>query len=161
MTQAIEVVREWKKRLQARDFEDMADVVDLAGYTEICLGLTPWTVGFDVALSNYVKNMVQPWGDMHVEEEDAVADDYTVVARLHTTATHIGEFLGVPATSRRIHWDAITMERVENDHVIGQWAQPDLFAMYRQITDGQIMAAPLAASLENAPHWAYPRPVLA
>jgi SnoaL-like polyketide cyclase len=82
-----------------------------------------------------------------------------VVARQHTTATHIGEFLGIPATGRRIHWDAITMVRVEDGRVIGQWAQPDLFAIYRQISDAQIPAAPLAAARENAPDWAYRRPV--
>jgi hypothetical protein len=60
-------------------------------------GADAWTVSFDSALSNYVKNMVKPWDDMHVEEEDAVADDYTVVAR-HNTATHIGEFVGIPAS---------------------------------------------------------------
>jgi hypothetical protein len=141
------------------DFEHMADVVDLEGYTEIWLGLTPWTVGFEVALGNYIKNMVQPWGEMRIDEEDTVADDHTVVARLHTTATHVGEFLGLAATGRRIEWDAITMVRVEHDRVVGQWAQPDLFAIYRQIADFQIMAAPVAASLENAPSWAYSAPV--
>jgi hypothetical protein len=107
MTQAIGVVREWKKRLQARDFERITDVVDLAGYTEICLGLTPWTLGFDIALSNYVKNMVQPWGEMHVEEEDAVADDtpwwHGSTPPQHTSASSsasqppVAGFIGMPS----------------------------------------------------------------
>ena len=49
--------------MRARVLEHMGAVVDFRLYTEICLGLTGWTNGYDVALKNYVKNMVDPWAD--------------------------------------------------------------------------------------------------
>jgi hypothetical protein len=42
---AVDVVREWKRRNQAGDLDDLAEVVNLEGYTEQCLGLTGWTTG--------------------------------------------------------------------------------------------------------------------
>jgi predicted ester cyclase len=155
METALEIVRSWKERLRARDFAGMGDVVDLEGYTEICLGLTDWTVGFDVALKNYVKNLVQPWSDVEVEEDQVVVGPDTVVVRSHTTATHVGEFLGIAGTGRRIAWDSIALVQVANGRVIGQWAQPDLFSIYRQISDRGIRgAAAVTAPTVGAPPWA-------
>jgi hypothetical protein len=94
--------------LRAHDLGDTSDVVDVGGYTEICVGLTPWTVGYEVALQNYVKNMVQPWTDLEAREDQVVDGPEAVVIRSHLTAMHTGEFLGIPATGRRVEWDAVT-----------------------------------------------------
>ena len=56
MASAGEVVGEWKRRLRAGEWAQMGEIVDLDGYTEICLGLTGWTTGYDVATQNYMKN---------------------------------------------------------------------------------------------------------
>jgi predicted ester cyclase len=155
MTTALEVVRKWKERLRARDFAGMADVVDMEGYTEICLGLTDWTVGYDVALKNYVKNLVQPWADVEVVEDQVVVGPDTVVVRSRTKATHVGAFLGIAGTGRRVEWDSIAMVQVAEGRVVGQWAQPDLFSIYRQIGDQEIRgAAEVAAPTVGAPPWA-------
>jgi predicted ester cyclase len=157
MKTALDVVREWQERLRAGDVARLGDVVDLEGYTEICLGLTPWTVGHDVALRNYFKNLVQPWADVEMEEEQVVVGPETVVTRLHVQATHVGEFLGIPGTGRRIAWDAIALVQVANGRVIGQWAQPDLLGIYRQISDQEIPGLPgTSAPLAGAPAWACP-----
>lgn len=124
-------------------------------YTEICLGLTPWTVGYQVALQNDFKNMAQPWTDLEGREDQVVDGPETVAIRSHLSATHTGEFLGIPPTGRRVEWDAITMVQVRDGRVVGQWAQPDLFAIYRQLTGDQIGGtAHLAAPAEGAPAWA-------
>jgi predicted ester cyclase len=160
MPTALEVFRSWQARLRAHDFGDMRDLVDVDGYTEICLGLTPWTVGYQVALQNYVKNMVQPWTDLEAREDQVVAGPDAVVIRSHVSATHTGEFLGIPATGRRVEWDAITMVQVQGGRVVGQWAQPDLFSIYRQLTGDQIGGvATLSAPSEGAPNWAQARVV--
>src|SRR5262249_52393624 len=89
-------------------------------------------------------------------EEVVVADAETVVVRGHTTATHVGAFMGIPATERRVQWDWITMVQVRGGRVVGQWAQPDLFAIYRQITGLEIEAAPPDAHITAAAAWASP-----
>jgi predicted ester cyclase len=132
----LEVYREWQRRIATQQFDQMDEVVDLEGYTEICLGLTGWTTGFEVALRNYIQNMVMPWSDMRMTEEEAIEGQDAVVIRNHVETTHTGEFLGIPATGRRIAWDAISIVRVSSGRVVGQWAQPDLWGIHQQLRAG-------------------------
>jgi hypothetical protein len=41
-------------------------------YTEICLGLTEWTTGYQVAFANYYRNMIAPWAELRFAEQDLV-----------------------------------------------------------------------------------------
>jgi len=134
MRTAAETVREWKRRLQEREFEHMAEVVDLDGYTEICLGLTGWTTGYEVAFENYVRNMVEPWRDQKVTEIEDVEGEDTVVTRSHVEATHTGQFLGIAATGRKVEWDVISIVKVRDGRIFWQWVQPDLWGIYQQLT---------------------------
>jgi ketosteroid isomerase-like protein len=128
-----EVVAEWKRRLRAGDWDHMGEVVDLEGYTEICLGLTGWTTGYEVATANFLKNMVQPWSDQTMTEVDTIESGDTVVSRFHVEATHTGEFLGVAPTGRHIESDSVNIVKVRDGKVVGQRAQPDLWGIHRQI----------------------------
>ncbi len=133
MTSPLEIYREWQHRQQAQDFEHLGEVVDLEGYTENCLGLTGWMTGYGVAYQNFVKNMVAPWADRHTTVEEIVEGQDAVVIRSRIEATHIGEFLGIPATGLRIAWDSVTIVKVKDGRVVGQWAQPDLWGIYQQL----------------------------
>jgi predicted ester cyclase len=128
------VYRAWQRALAAQDMAATAQVVDLAGYHEICLGLTDWTAGYEVALGNYVKNMIQPWADHQATEQEIVEGEDAVTVRSSHEATHVGLFLGVAPTGRRVHWDSVGIVHVKDGRVIGQWAQPDLYGIYRQLT---------------------------
>jgi predicted ester cyclase len=129
-----EVYREWQRCLATNDREGTARVVDMAAYTEICLGLTEWTTGYDVAFANYYRNMIAPWSDLSFKEEDLTESADGVTVRLKVEATHVQEFLGVPATGRRVSWDHVAIVKVRDGRVVGQWAQPDLWGIYRQLT---------------------------
>jgi len=61
-----------------------------------------------------------------------VAD--TVIIRSRTEATHVGEFLGIAPAGRRIRWGSVRLVWIKDARVIGQWAQPDLSNIYRQLT---------------------------
>jgi predicted ester cyclase len=132
--QPLAVYRAWQAALASQDMDAMAQVVDLEAYHEICLGLTGWTTGYTVALSNYMKNMVAPWSDMDFKEEEVHEGEDTVTVRCSIEATHVGTFLGVAPTGRRLHWDHVAIVHVRDGRVVGQWAQPDLYGIYRQIT---------------------------
>jgi len=94
---SIEVFREWQRCIATNDQEGTARVVDMDGYTEICLGLTDWTTGYAVAFANYYRNMIAPWSDMTFREEDITESADGVTVRLRVEAIHSHDFLGVPA----------------------------------------------------------------
>jgi predicted ester cyclase len=128
------VYRAWQRALSAQDMAATAQVVDMAGYHEICLGLTDWTTGYEEALANWFKNMVQPWADMSVTEQEVVEGDDAVTVRTSWEGTQVGTFLGIAPTGRRVRWDNVSIVQVRDGRVVGQWAQPDLYGIYRQLT---------------------------
>jgi hypothetical protein len=67
-------VYEWLRRpgCVQPDFDHIDEVVDLEGYTEICLGLTGWTTGYDAAFRKYIKNMIDPWSEQETSEEEVL-----------------------------------------------------------------------------------------
>ena len=71
--------------------------------------------------------------DIDAAEQDVIASGDLVALRLVVTATHTGDLLGVPATDRRIQWDAVDIYRVTDDRRISeQWAFEDLAAILSQ-----------------------------
>ena len=88
-----EVFREWQRCLAANDQQGAAKMVDVDGYTEICLGLTDWTTGYEVAAANFYRNMIAPWSEMTFSVEDLTESADGVTVRSRVSATHTGEFL--------------------------------------------------------------------
>ncbi|MEU2828864.1 ester cyclase [Streptomyces lavendulae] len=131
---ALEVYRAWNTSLLSGDVQGATRLIDAENWYEKCLGLTDWLTDFEVALTHYEKNMVKPWRDLEMYEEDVVEGSDAVTIRFRVEATHVGEFQGVPATGRRISFHAIRIVNVKNGKVTGQWAQLDLWGIHQQLT---------------------------
>ena len=72
--------------------------------------------------------------EIQSEVQDVIASDDLVALRLLVTATHTGNLLGVPATGRRVKWDAVDIYRVTDDGKISeQWAFEDMAAILSQV----------------------------
>lgn len=65
--------------------------------------------------------------DLRAEVEDVIASDDLVVMRLVVTATHRGDLLGIPATGRRVQWNAVDIYRVtDGGRISEEWACDDM-----------------------------------
>src|SRR5713226_5991083 len=106
MASPLEVYKEWQSWQMAGDVEHLGEVVDLEGFRDICIGLSDWVTGYEVAFQNLTRNVLIPWADLHMTIEDVVEGEDTVVVRQRVEGTYAGEFLGIPATGRRVSWDA-------------------------------------------------------
>jgi predicted ester cyclase len=54
--------------------------------------------------------------------------------RLVVSATHEGDLLGIPATGRRVKWDAVDIYRVTDDGKISEeWASDDMAGFASQL----------------------------
>jgi steroid delta-isomerase-like uncharacterized protein len=72
--------------------------------------------------------------DLVAEEQDVIASNDLVVVRLIVTATHKADLLGIPATGRRVQWNAIDIYRVTDDGKISEeWAADDMAAFASQL----------------------------
>jgi steroid delta-isomerase-like uncharacterized protein len=67
--------------------------------------------------------------DLTATEKDIVAEGDTVAVRYVVEATHQGNLLGIPATGRRVRWEAVDVYRVSNGKIAEEWAADDMLAI--------------------------------
>ncbi len=71
--------------------------------------------------------------DISIEVNDVVAADDRIAFLSTLTGTHTGEFMGIPATRRRVTVRLVDMIRVEGGRFVEQWGGPDMFDLLRQL----------------------------
>jgi steroid delta-isomerase-like uncharacterized protein len=82
--------------------------------------------------------------DMRIAVEDALADGDKLVRRVSWTATHLGPFLGVPATGRRVRGQGIVILRIADGKIAEEWEMSDLLGLLQQL--GAVPAFPVDAT---------------
>jgi predicted ester cyclase len=71
--------------------------------------------------------------DVVVTEEDLIANDNTVVERSSAAAMHKGDFMGTPATGRRIRWTEIHVYRFVDGKIAAHWVELSMLQLLQQI----------------------------
>jgi steroid delta-isomerase-like uncharacterized protein len=71
--------------------------------------------------------------DIHWVVEEMVAEDDTVASRFTWTGTHRGEFLGVPATDRRVAVKGVVMDQLAGGKMSKSRILMDSFGMMQQL----------------------------
>ena len=71
--------------------------------------------------------------DVKANIDDLLADDEKVIERTTASATHKGEFNGVPASGRKVNWTEVHIYRFENGKIAEQWSEIDFLAIMMQI----------------------------
>jgi steroid delta-isomerase-like uncharacterized protein len=90
------------------------------------------TLGTAEGLDNVaalVRGFIDALPDLTATEQDIVAEGDTVAVRYVVEATHKGDLLGIPATGRRVRWEAVDVYRVSNGKIVEEWAGDDLLAI--------------------------------
>jgi len=134
MASPLEIYNEWQRRQNARDVEHLGEVVDLEGFRDICVGLSDWTTGYQAAFQNLTRNILIPLADLQMTVEDMIEGRDAVVVRLHAEGTHVSEFLGIPATGRRVSWEAVAIVKVKDGRVVENYTMLNLWGIYQQLT---------------------------
>src|SRR5690349_4000195 len=71
--------------------------------------------------------------DLYCTIEEEMAEDNKVVLRLTFTATHCGEWLGVPPTGRQVHWPGVFITHYEGGKIVGGGLVQDNLSLLRQL----------------------------
>ncbi len=71
--------------------------------------------------------------DLTATEQDIVAEGDTVAVRYVVEATHKGDLMGIPATGRRVRWDAFDVYRVADGKIVEEWAGDDLLVFIHNL----------------------------
>jgi steroid delta-isomerase-like uncharacterized protein len=71
--------------------------------------------------------------DVKLTADDMVAEGDKVATRWTMTATHSGEFMGVPATGKRLTIHGVIIDRFVGGRVVEAWENFDMFGLMQQL----------------------------
>ncbi len=111
--------------LEAMDEPFAADVVDLLPLE----GQTPGVEGFKERL----KRLRNSFPDLRFAIETMIAEGDVVAERATLRGTHLGKFMGVPATGKRITGTMMAFSRFADGKVVERGRIINVFGMVRQI----------------------------
>ena len=97
---------------------------------EVTPGLAPTKDG----VKEFFRMYTAAFPDLRLQPEDLLTSGDKVVARLRATGTHKGEFLGIPATGKRIDVQVIDIVRFGDDGLAHEhWGIVDALTMMQQL----------------------------
>jgi steroid delta-isomerase-like uncharacterized protein len=127
---------ETPEKAVVRRFHEIIDAGQPEGLDEVCApGLVGHAgAGSDLAeLKASTASFLVPFPDMRAEVRHLVQEGDLVSAWLTYTATHRGEFAGVPASGRQVRFAAWDLARVRDGRIVELTQYCDLFTVMAQI----------------------------
>lgn len=71
--------------------------------------------------------------DLSYAVDDEIAERDLVMARFSARGTHLGPFLGVPATGRAIAYTGIDVNRIRDGRIVESWVHYDALGLLQQL----------------------------
>ena len=71
--------------------------------------------------------------DLRFTVEDTVSENDKIVACWTISGTHQGEFMGIPATNKKISFDGMTIHHIANGKIIDSFSNWDALGLMRQL----------------------------
>jgi predicted ester cyclase len=81
----------------------------------------------------YFQMLLSAFPDMHATVELVMGQGDLTAGHITVEATHRGEFMGIPATGRRVRWTETHMGRYENGKLAEHWGDVDGIAIMQQL----------------------------
>ena len=71
--------------------------------------------------------------DVEMVVQDLIAEGDLVAARITSSATQVGPFMGLPPTGRRYTIGELHLFRLRDDRIVEHWHQLDAMGLMRQL----------------------------
>lgn len=91
--------------------------------------LPPGPMGTKIVAGMFLK----AFPDLHMEINDIIAEGDRVAARFTETATHKGDFMGIPATGKSVKFTEMAIIEIKNGKIVKSWYNTDMFTIMQQI----------------------------
>jgi steroid delta-isomerase-like uncharacterized protein len=85
------------------------------------------------AFKEYVTQFLRAFPDLRFTLEDWVAQGEKVVIRYQFTGTHKDDFMGIPATGRRVSAEGVCIYRMADGKLHEMWDFLDMFGVVEQL----------------------------
>lgn len=129
------------KRILRHYVEDLFNRHDLDELGDwLADGYVYHALGMDVRGVDGYKATVEPlfvaFPDVRNTMEVVIAEDDLVATRWRARGTHLGPFMGIPATGKSVELTGITIERIAGGKRLEGWGVPDMLGLMRQLGVG-------------------------
>ena len=71
--------------------------------------------------------------DLNTSVDDVIAEGDKVVMRVTTSGTHQGNFMGIPATGKKVSFGEIHVVRIAGGKMVEHWGVEDQMGMMQQL----------------------------
>lgn len=126
------IAREWIEQFNARNHGYEAEILASDYIAYVPDSLSPAPLDHD-AWTGFLQGFLEGFPDLHLEIEDAVADQQMVAQRILFTGTHTGNFQGLPPTGRTVRFSGLELNHVRDGRVDKHWFQLDQVTMMQQL----------------------------
>jgi steroid delta-isomerase-like uncharacterized protein len=118
------------ERISAGDIDGFGDLVADDFVEHQADGFPPTKAG----MLEFFRTLLGAFPDMRLAVDDLIADGDKAVARVTATATHQGDFMGIPATGKRAEVSLIDIMRFDGDGLVCEhWGVTDMFGLMQQL----------------------------
>ena len=111
---------------------DLMDSVLAANVVQHIAGLPPQAQSLQ-GFKQLLPALPHAFPDVHFEIENLVAEGDMVAFRLIWTATHQGDFFGIPPTGTRARVTEMHMMRVADGKIVERWGEWDALGLMQQL----------------------------
>jgi steroid delta-isomerase-like uncharacterized protein len=80
-----------------------------------------------------VVEMTTGFPDLCFTVEDTIAEGEKVVACWTISGTHKNEYMGIPATGRKVSFEGITIHHIKNGKILDSYTRWDALGLMRQL----------------------------
>ena len=77
--------------------------------------------------------MLNGFPDYQTTIDDLIAEGDQVAARIAMTGTHTGEFMGIPASGKKVKFTGMYFARIKNGKIVEHWGEEDAVSLLQQI----------------------------
>jgi predicted ester cyclase len=118
----------------AADIEAVRVIDDTVNAEIVCHGFPGMEIADREAYKAWFRFFRGSFTNMAFETTAIVADDDFVAARWQVQADHSGEFVGIPATGRRVGFDGMVLYRMREGRISETWLHANEAALIGAIT---------------------------
>lgn len=84
-------------------------------------------------VKQYCANLRNAFPDIHFTIIDQIAEDNKVVTHWSATGTHKGEFKGIPATGKKVTFNAMDIDKISDGKFTECWTNVDELGVMQQL----------------------------
>lgn len=127
---------------KARFREFIEEIINKRNIAKLDEYLTPDFVEHEVVepfpatrdgVRQFFTGMLSAFPDLKVTINDAIAEGDKVVMRETWTGTHKSEFMGIPATGKRVEFSVIDIVHMKDGKATDHWGVSDTLKMMQQM----------------------------